>query len=530
MIPQLRRRHGIAFGVFCGFGGFAAISAIIALMFVMSIFGVQSGVESAAGGCQQYQDSIDTKDGNGPGQGAYNPVMPAGGMYLPSAAALSEIPPALMLDSWKAAARYPGYDWTTITGQMYQETRFGQNPAAAPGGQNSLGYKGILQFGDPAWARYGADGDGDGKKDLYDPADAAYATANYMDTLNIEQQAWKALLGYSGSSATNTTYPRVVLTEAARWRGDFTTDKALIKKWYDHLIATVKHNPTFPVLGQPDGIPEPVDDNNAQVTNASSIPAAPSSSWSTPPLNQSPGSPRQGPIQPPQLNNQDVSWDQCSQTVGGPRSFLGGPGGPLPQTSSEILTAVLAWAKTALGTPYVWGAPRLQGDHPTSYDCSSFVQWAWYQATRGAVHINGDTHTQLPELRQYQVQPGHEQPGDLVFFGIGAALHHVIMVWDPKAGSAIQAPQTGETVDFTRYNNAQHPNVWSDQVGIFRVPVPKGVHVRFPPSAAQPGNDSVMSAADPAADQVGANPAGQPVAAGPAHLPPVRMTTEEGTR
>jgi cell wall-associated NlpC family hydrolase len=529
IVPPLQRKHGIALGVVCGLGGFSALVAIVALMFVMSIFGVQSGVQGAAGGCQQYEDSINSKDGTGPGQGVYNPVMPAGGMYLPSTAALHEIPPVLMLDAWKAAARYKGYDWTTITGQMYQETRLGQDPSAATGGQNSLGYKGILQFGDPAWTRFGADGDGDGKKDLYDPADAAYAAANYMDTLNIEQQAWKALLGYSGSSATNTEYPRVVLTEAARWRGDFTTDKTVIKKWYDHLIATVKHNPTFPVLGKSNGIPEPVNGNNAQVTNAASIAAAPASSWSTPPLDQAPGSPRQRDITPPSLN-QDVSWDQCSGTVKGPRSYLGGPGGPLPPTSSAVLTAVLAWAKTALGTPYVWGAPRLQGDHPTSYDCSSFVQWAWYQGTHGAVHIGDATAAQYPELKQYQVQPGHEQPGDLIFFGFGAALHHVVMVWDPKAGTAIQAPQTGETVDFTRYNNAQHPHVWSDQVGIFRVPVPKGVHVRYPAGTATPGNDSQMSVADPAAAQVGAGTNGRPAAAGPDPLPTVRMNTEEGTR
>src|SRR5437899_3258269 len=137
MSPRLPYRPNgrVAFGVFAGMTAFAALAAVISLMFVMSIFGVQSGVQSAAGGCQQ--------------------------------------------------------------------------------------------FGDSAWATYGADGDGDGKKDLYDPADAAFGTANYMHTLHIEQQPWNALLGYSGSSQTNTTYPRVVLTEAARWRGQFTTNKTL---------------------------------------------------------------------------------------------------------------------------------------------------------------------------------------------------------------------------------------------------------------------------------------------------------------
>jgi len=497
--PRLpyRPNNKVAFGVIAGVGGLTALGLIIALMFVMSIFGVQSGVQSAAGGCQQYQDSITTENGIGPGQGVYNPVMPANGMFLPSTAALHEIPPALMLDAWRAAARYPGYDWTTITGQMYQETRLGQDPSSANGGANSAGYKGILQFGDPAWATYGADGDGDGKKDLYDPADAAFGTANYMHKLNIEQQPWNALLGYSGSSQTNTTYPRVVLTEAARWRGQFTTDKTLIKKWYDHLVATVKHNPHFPVLGRSNGIPEPVNDSNAQVTNASSIPAAPAAAWSTLPLNKDPGSAEAGDVGV----SQDFNWNDCSQAVDGPRSYLTGPGGPLPPTPSKLVAAVLAWAQTALGTPYVWGAPRLQGDHPTSFDCSSLVQWAWYQATSGAVNVGDATASQFPMMSKYPVQPGHEEPGDLIYYGFGAALHHVAMVWDPGSGTMIQAPQPGEVVDKRPYNNAKHPNVWSDQVGIYRVPVPANVKVRFPPGTAVPGNSSVMAANDPAAAQ-----------------------------
>jgi hypothetical protein len=101
------------------------------------------------------------------------------------------------------------------------------------------------------------------------------------------------------------------------------------------------------------------------------------------------------------------------------------------------------------------------------------------------------------------------------------------MVWDPRSGSAIQAPQTGETVDFTRYNDAQHPNVWSDQVGIFRVPVPAHVSVRFPPGTAQPADDGAMGAADPAADQAGGSLSDLSAAFN--SLPPAR-TSEEGSR
>lgn len=478
----------VGVGTIGGVGGLIAVCAVLAV--VVALFGVESDVQSFGAACQGYANSIDTIDGRGPGQGVYNPVMPAGGMYLPSAAALHEIPPALMLDTWRATARFPGYDWTLLAGQMYQETRYGQDPSAAPGGANFLGYKGILQFGIPAWTKYGADGDHDGKKDLYDPADAAFGAANYMDALGVEQNAVQALLGYSGFSPTNMTYPDIVLTQAARYRGTFTTDRALIRKWYRHVVATVRRNPNFPVLGEPNDIPSPVDASNADPMQASHIPAEPASPWSTPPLGRQPTGPVSGP---PNLGQQ-VDWSRCATNVGGPFSYPGGPGGPLPPTRNPVQAAVISWARYALGTPYVWGAPRLQGEHPTSFDCSSLVQWAWYQATRGRVLLGASTHAQYPQLAADRVRPGHEQPGDLVFFGFGAALHHVMMVYDPRSGTGIHAPEPGETVAYTKYDNAQHPRVWSDQVGIFRPQIPGGVRPAFPPS-------------------VGAHPAGQrPVA------------------
>lgn len=469
------RRRTVLAVIGVGGGLVTAGVACIAMLILVSLFGTQSGIQSLGAGCSNYQDSISSANGAGAGQGIYNPVMPAGGMYLPSQTALNEIPPRLMLDTWNATARYPGYDWTLLAGQMYQETKFGQDPSAAPGEANFAGYKGILQFGDPAWAQYGADGNGDGKKDLYNPTDAAFGAANYLHADNIETDAAAALTQYSGYSTPDNKYVRVVLTQAARYRGKFTTDKALIKRWQKHLVATVKKNPDFPVLGQDDGIPSPVDDTNADIANAVQIAAAPASPWSARPLGGGTGS-----ATTTEVDNRTVSNDQCAQELGGPASYQAGPGGPLPKTPSAIQAAVLTWARSQLGKPYVWGAPRLQGDDPTSFDCSSLVQWAWYQATGGKVLLGFSTHEQLPKLRQYEVAPGKEQPGDLIFFGVGAALHHVAMVYDPSQGSAIQAPQEGEPVGYTKYNHAQHPDIWSDQVGIFRPPIPRGTTAIFP--------------------------------------------------
>lgn len=477
------RRRTVLAVVGLGGGAVAGGVACVALLILVSLFGTQTGVQSLGAGCSAYQAAISTDGGIGAGQGIYNPVMPAGGMYLPSQAALNEIPPRLMLDAWNATARYPGYDWTLLAAQMYQETRYGQDPSAAPGGANYAGYEGILQFGGPAWAKYGADGNGDGRKDLYNPTDAAYGAANYLHADNIETNAAAALTQYSGYSTPDNKYVRVVLTQAARYRGEFTRDKALIERWQKHLADTVKQNPDFPVLGRDNGIPSPVDADNAEITNAGQIPPAPASPWSTRPLRGGTGTTEVSRQQPAAGGQNAAQLDngQCSQELGGPAAYSAGPGGPLPKTPGPIQAAVLSWARSALGTPYVWGAPRLQGGHPTSFDCSSLVQWAWYQATGGKVLLGYSTHDQLPKLRRFRLAPGKEQPGDLIFFGSGAALHHVAMVYDPKQGSAIQAPQPGETVDYTAYDDALHPHVWSDQVGIFRPRIPKGTTAHFPP-------------------------------------------------
>lgn len=103
-----------------------------------------------------------------------------------------------------------------------------------------------------------------------------------MHALKVETNAWDALLDYSGSLKTNTVYPRVVLTQAARYRGTLTSDKDLINRWYAHLKTTVEKNPSFPVLGQSADIPEPVG-NNAQPSEALSIRSKGPHSWSTPP-------------------------------------------------------------------------------------------------------------------------------------------------------------------------------------------------------------------------------------------------------
>lgn len=631
-----KKKWLIALLAVLGAAGLALITAFSAIV------GVLGSKSAASGAC--VEDAAAQQGASGvPGGGAYNPILPGKGMYLPSDTARAEIPPRMMLAAIRGAARYPGLDWTLIVSQMYQETRYGQDPSAAPGGDNGMGYKGILQFGDPAWTDYGADGNGDNKKDLYNVEDAAFAAANYLHALKAESDPWTALRRYSGSTVSNTTYMRVAQTQSARYRGVFSSDTATIERWQKHLADTVKKNPTFPVLGKTAGdIPEPVNDSNAQVTNAAQIKAAPMRSWSTPPLGsgsegtgtseststptapatatpaadqpagvnssgwqwpmkdgtftftagfgesggrwsaghtgidlaapsgsrfyapadgkvifvgdggaygnltkiehaggvqtwyahqstfgtrvgmevkrgeyignvgqtgnvtgphlhwevrlpgvRDPHKPGQnngpGPVNPKNWmsgkitgtptygNNQyadaQATAEQCAADSNGAIVMPDGAGGtgPMPASDSEVVRAALAWAQTGLGRPYVFGARRLQGDHPADFDCSSYTQWAYYQATGGKVDIGGDTFAQLPKLTPYKVPSGQEKPGDLVFFGSVSNPHHVGIVWDPTTHTMIHAPNPSAPVRFADYTKQG-----TAIVGYYRVPIPGG--------------------------------------------------------
>ncbi|MFF3847078.1 peptidoglycan DD-metalloendopeptidase family protein [Streptomyces sp. NPDC002328] len=642
------------------FGG----ASLVTVLLIGMIGGAGNG--AVAAGCGDYADNAQA--GNTGDAAATNPVMPAGKMYMPSETARNEIPPKMILAAMRAAARYDGLDWTLIAGQMYQETKYGQDKSAAPGGKNSLGYMGILQFGTPAWTDYGADGNGDGEKDLYNIDDAAWAAANFLHAKKAETEPWKALLNYSGSTASNTIYPRVVLTQAARYRGTLTGDQDLIKRWYAHLKETIEKNPGFPTLGQQSDIPEPVG-NNAQPGSALNIAATSPRSWSTPPL-EGAGSttamapaaysttvlaptatatasasvlgsadavaPVSFPLAPPatgkdwqwpmkdgsyqigtpyhksgnmwslgyhtgldlvaasgvpiyapadgkvivagpggsygnmtQLRHangvitlfahqtsikvsvgqtvtrgqqigtvgatgnvtgahlhwevrvpgvdnpfvggqdqgpgmvdpqawmagrvtanpdygtvpgseddggeaRDAQYAECAEGGGGANVAPDGAGasGVLPDSDDPVIRAVLGWAQRGVGVPYVFGAPRLQGRNPTSFDCSSFTQWAYYMASGGKINIGTTTHTQEPYLKKYEVPLAEAQAGDVIFFRPEAdgTSGHVGLVWDPKGHKIIHAPRPGKTVEFSNWDH-------QDKItGVYRVPIPQGTN------------------------------------------------------
>ena len=131
---------------------------------------------------------------------------------------------------------------------------------------------------------------------------------------------------------------------------------------------------------------------------------------------------------------------QCLVTV----AAGGTGGGPRDaQIPGRVAASVIAFARAQLGKPYLWG-----GTGPDAFDCSGLVMMAYRAAGVG-----------IPRTSQQQwiwgprVAPGHEEPGDLVFFagsdGTSTSPGHVGLVIGN--GLMIEAYATGFPIRIAPY-------------------------------------------------------------------------------
>jgi len=104
---------------------------------------------------------------------------------------------------------------------------------------------------------------------------------------------------------------------------------------------------------------------------------------------------------------------------------------------TEAAARAIAFARTALGTPYVWG-----GDGPAEggYDCSGLTKAAYASAGITLERVAQDQYYSMPRL------PAGTpiQPGDLVFYGTPSNVHHVGLAIGPD--TMIEAPRPGVAV------------------------------------------------------------------------------------
>ncbi|MEV0982409.1 NlpC/P60 family protein [Streptomyces sp. NPDC049915] len=99
---------------------------------------------------------------------------PVGGLRIGKGGVPSEYAPLILQ---AAADCDQGLSPAVLAAQLKQESGF--NPQAG----SEAGAQGIAQFMPGTWATWGVDGNGDGKKDVWDPADAIPAQGKFMCSL-----------------------------------------------------------------------------------------------------------------------------------------------------------------------------------------------------------------------------------------------------------------------------------------------------------------------------------------------------------
>jgi hypothetical protein len=135
--------------------------------------------------------------------------LPTGGQYRASELALHQIPARYLRLYQDVAARY-GLDWTILAAIGAIESGHGAND-----GPSSAGALGPMQFMPATWQRYGVDGNGDGRRDINDPADAIAGAAAYLRAAGAPANYRQALFAYNHAD----WYVDQVLAQAELYRG-----------------------------------------------------------------------------------------------------------------------------------------------------------------------------------------------------------------------------------------------------------------------------------------------------------------------
>ena len=125
--------------------------------------------------------------------------------------------PGNYLTLYQKAAKDYGIPWNVLAGIGEVETDHGRSPLpGVTSGENFAGAGGPMQFLQPTWDQYGVDGNGDNRKDRYDPADAIPGAANYLKASGAPSRMKAAIWAYNHSDA----YYRLVMDWSKRYSGD----------------------------------------------------------------------------------------------------------------------------------------------------------------------------------------------------------------------------------------------------------------------------------------------------------------------
>jgi soluble lytic murein transglycosylase-like protein len=93
---------------------------------------------------------------------------------------------------YRAAGYQYGIDWRILAAINKVETGYGTNLNVS-----SAGAVGWMQFMPSTWRRWGTDGSGDGVADPWNPADAVYSAARYLQAAGAERDIRRAVFAYN---------------------------------------------------------------------------------------------------------------------------------------------------------------------------------------------------------------------------------------------------------------------------------------------------------------------------------------------
>jgi soluble lytic murein transglycosylase-like protein len=93
---------------------------------------------------------------------------------------------------YRAAGYQYGIDWRVLAAINRVETNFGHNTHVS-----SAGAVGWMQFLPSTWRRWGVDASGDGIADPYDPQDAIFSAARYLDAAGARGDLRRAIFAYN---------------------------------------------------------------------------------------------------------------------------------------------------------------------------------------------------------------------------------------------------------------------------------------------------------------------------------------------
>lgn len=160
----------------------------------------------------------------GGGLGGLNCTDTAQAATQPDASNAANGIPTNYLALYKKAGQDYGIPWNVLAAIGEVETDHGRSKE--PGtlsGENYAGAGGPMQFLQSTWNIYGVDGNGDNKKDRYDPADAIPAAANMLKHDGAPARMQTAIFAYNHSW----DYVNKVLSWAQRYaQGNFSIVQA----------------------------------------------------------------------------------------------------------------------------------------------------------------------------------------------------------------------------------------------------------------------------------------------------------------